>query len=77
MQISPGEKAQDLHRDDFIWQRTHIRSEAGSYEPGSDDGMGIIVAGSATTVANGATVVRCPSSSSRRKVLTASCAVHT
>ncbi|KAL8903953.1 MAG: hypothetical protein Q9207_003600 [Kuettlingeria erythrocarpa] len=56
MQISPGEKAQDLHRDDFIWQRTHIRSEAGNYERGWDDGMGMIVAGSATTVANGATV---------------------
>lgn len=57
MQISPGEKAQDLHRDDFIWQRTHTRSE-GSYEHGSDVGMGIIVAGTETTMENGATVVR-------------------
>ncbi|KAL9011140.1 MAG: hypothetical protein Q9173_003992 [Seirophora scorigena] len=54
MQISPGEQAQDLHRDDFIWQRTHIRSE-GSYEPESDVGIGIIVAGTQTTAANGAT----------------------
>lgn len=63
MEISPGEKAQDLHRDDFIWQRTHIGSE-GSYEPGSDVGMGIIVAGTETTKANGATVVSPTSSGS-------------
>ncbi|KAI4191405.1 MAG: hypothetical protein LQ348_003516 [Seirophora lacunosa] len=59
MQISPGEQAQDLHRDDFIWQRTHIRSE-GSFEPGSDVGMGILVPGTRTIAANGATVVRRP-----------------
>ncbi|KAI4088300.1 MAG: hypothetical protein LQ344_006168 [Seirophora lacunosa] len=67
MQISPGEQAQDLHRDDFIWQRTHIRSE-GSFEPGSDVGMGILVPGTRTIAANGATVVRSTSSCSRRKI---------
>ncbi|KAL8753735.1 MAG: hypothetical protein Q9199_004833 [Rusavskia elegans] len=64
MQISPGEQAQDLHRDDFIWQRTHTKS-GGSYEPGSDTSMGLIVAGSETTMANGATVVRLTSSRKR------------
>lgn len=57
MEISPGEKAQDLHRDDFIWQRTH-HSDEGCYKPGSDVSMGIIVAGTETTMRNGATVVR-------------------
>ncbi|KAI4174153.1 MAG: hypothetical protein LQ343_002488 [Gyalolechia ehrenbergii] len=54
MEISPGEKAQDLHRDDFIWQRTHTGSED-SHKRGSDTSMGIIVAGMETTMANGAT----------------------
>ena len=61
MQISPGEKAQDLHRDDFIWQRTHTEPRR-SYEPDSDTSVGLIVAGSETTMANGATVVRSTSS---------------
>ncbi|KAL8992808.1 MAG: hypothetical protein Q9169_006823 [Polycauliona sp. 2 TL-2023] len=52
MQISPGEKAQDLHRDDFIWQRTHDKVRE-SYENGSDMSLGFIVAGSETTRANG------------------------
>ena len=59
MQISPGEKAQDLHRDDFIWQRTHTDT-GGDYKNASETSLGIIVAGSGTTAANGATVVRFP-----------------
>ncbi|KAI4234580.1 MAG: hypothetical protein LQ349_003698 [Xanthoria aureola] len=55
MEISPGEKAQDLHRDDFIWQKTHY-SDEGCYKPESDVSMGIIVAGTETTMRNGATV---------------------
>lgn len=57
MEISPGEQAQELHRDDFIWQRTHSGYQ-GRYELGSDVGMGIIVAGTETRMCNGATVVR-------------------
>lgn len=75
MQISPGEQAQDLHRDDFIWQRTHTKS-GGSYEPGSDTSMGLIVAGSETTTANGATVVRFTSSRKRQKIDRASCSSY-
>ncbi|KAL8884512.1 MAG: hypothetical protein Q9192_006830 [Flavoplaca navasiana] len=57
MQISPGEKAQDLHRDDFIWQRTHNNTTTGgNYKTASETSLGIIVAGSETTAANGATV---------------------
>ena len=59
MQISPGEKAQDLHRDDFIWQRTHTDT-GGDYKNASETSLGIIVAGFETTAANGATVVRFP-----------------
>lgn len=65
MEISPGEKAQDLHRDDFIWQRTHTGSED-SHKRGSDTSMGIIVAGMETTMANGATAVSCTSEVLRR-----------
>lgn len=56
MEISPGEKAQDLHRDDFIWQQTH-NSDRNKYERGSDVGMGIIVPGTQTRYENGATAV--------------------
>lgn len=56
MEISPGEKAQGLHRDDFIWQHTH-NSDRNKYEQGSDIGMGIIVPGTQTRYENGATAV--------------------
>ncbi|KAF2420714.1 PhyH-domain-containing protein [Tothia fuscella] len=53
MDIRPGEKAQKLHRDDFIWQQTHTVQT--TYKPGADVGMGLIVAGVDTTAENGAT----------------------
>ena len=59
MEISPGEKAQHLHRDDFIWQQTHLDSRE-LYTKGSDVGMGILVPGVKTTRANGATAVSPP-----------------
>ena len=56
MEISPGEKAQDLHRDDFIWQQTHV-GEKVDYEQGSDVCLGILIPGLKTTFQNGATAV--------------------
>lgn len=56
LDISPGVKAQGLHRDDFIWQQAHSQEQK-TYLPGSDFGMGLLVAGVKTTAANGATLV--------------------
>lgn len=56
LEICPGVKAQGLHRDDFIWQQTHAHRQEG-YLPGSDVGMGLLVAGVNTSAANGATLV--------------------
>ena len=57
LDICPGVKAQGLHRDDFIWQQTHM-VEQEEYLLGSDVGLGLLVAGVKTTAANGATMVR-------------------
>ncbi|KAL8658897.1 MAG: hypothetical protein Q9202_007382 [Teloschistes flavicans] len=56
LDIGPGAKAQDLHRDDFIWQQIHIETRS-TYTPGSDIGMGLLVVGVKTSAANGATLV--------------------
>ena len=56
LDICPGVTAQDLHRDDFIWQQIH-EVEQERYHLGSDAGMGLLVAGVQTTKANGATLV--------------------
>ena len=56
LDICPGVKAQPLHRDDFIWQQTHAQSQE-RYQPGSDVGMGLLVAGVKVNAANGATLV--------------------
>lgn len=56
LEIGPGVKAQGLHRDDFIWQQTHAHRQE-KYVPGSDVGMGLLVAGVKTSAANGATLV--------------------
>ena len=53
--VGPGEKKQKLHRDDFIWQQEHVRQE--EYQRGSDVGAGLLVAGTDTTLENGATLV--------------------
>lgn len=76
MEISPGEQAQDMHRDEFIWQRTHVGFKE-KYEPGSDVSMGIIVPGVETTVENGATAVRTNLYPRCYRVLTINPAVHT
>ena len=57
LDIGPGTKAQDLHRDDFIWQQTHAAKEGPGYQMGSDVSMGLLVPGVNTTKANGATLV--------------------
>ena len=58
MDIGPGVKAQDLHRDDFIWQQTHqFGCESKGYVLGQDVGMGLLVPGVDTFTANGATLV--------------------
>lgn len=57
MDISPGVKAQDLHRDDFLWQQTHTRDREEKYKIGSDMGLGLLVPGVETTMENGATLV--------------------
>ena len=56
LDISPGVKAQGLHRDDWIWQQAHLQEQK-RYLPGSDFGMGLLVPGVKTTAANGATLV--------------------
>ncbi|KAM0798055.1 hypothetical protein BDR22DRAFT_823851 [Usnea florida] len=55
LDISPGVKAQGLHRDDWIWQQAHLQEQK-RYLPGSDFGMGLLVPGVKTTAANGATL---------------------
>ena len=57
LDIGPGVKAQDLHRDDFIWQQTHKAKGGEGYQMGSDFSMGLLVPGVNTTKANGATLV--------------------
>lgn len=57
MDIGPGVKAQELHRDDFLWQQTHIRDRKEKYKVGSDMGLGLLVPGVETTKENGATLV--------------------
>lgn len=57
LDIGPGVKAQNLHRDDFIWQQTHTVKEKGEYRMDSDVSMGLMVPGVDTTKANGATLV--------------------
>lgn len=57
LDIGPGVKAQDVHRDDFIWQQTHTVKEGQGYQMDSDVGMGLLVPGVNTTKANGATLV--------------------
>lgn len=54
MDIWPGQVAQKLHRDDFIWHQTH--SPATVYQVGRDVGLGVLVAGVDTKAANGATL---------------------
>ena len=56
LDICPGVEAQGLHRDDFIWQQTHIGGQK-SYMQGADVGMGLLVPGVKTSAANGATLV--------------------
>ena len=58
LDIGTGVKAQDLHRDEFIWQHTqtnkNIRDE---YEMGQDIAMGVLIPGIDTCRENGATLV--------------------
>jgi len=56
LDIGPGVEAQDLHRDDFIWQQTHRVGHEKTYARGSDVAMGLLVPGVNTTAENGATL---------------------
>ena len=57
LDIGPGVKAQGLHCDDFIWQRTHTVPRE-KYSSGSDVGMGLLIPGANTTAEDGATLVK-------------------
>ncbi|KAG9241335.1 hypothetical protein BJ878DRAFT_521215 [Calycina marina] len=54
LDIMPGESAQKLHRDDFIWQQTH--SAQTKYRTSDNVGIGLLVAGTDTIADNGATM---------------------
>ena len=56
LDVGPGVKAQDLHRDDFIWQQTHM-DRAEEHTLGADVCMGLLVPGIDTNLENGATLV--------------------
>lgn len=60
LDIGPGVKTQALHRDDFIWQQTHIIKEQREYKIGTDVSMGLMVPCVDTNKANGATLVNIP-----------------
>ena len=59
LDIGPGVKAQDLHRDDFIWQHTQTNEDTrNKYEMGQDISVGLLVPGVDTCRKNGATLVK-------------------
>ena len=61
LDIGPGVKAQDLHRDEFIWQHTQLNEKIREkYEMGQDISMGLLVPGVDTYRENGATMVTTP-----------------
>lgn len=53
--IGPGARAQDLHRDDILHHTRLPRITADQYTMDRDTALGIFLAASKTTVANGAT----------------------
>ncbi|KAK0701344.1 hypothetical protein B0T21DRAFT_300532, partial [Apiosordaria backusii] len=55
LSISPGARAQELHRDDMIHHNPLTAITADQYKIGRDTGIGWFVAGKKTTKANGAT----------------------
>lgn len=58
LDIGTGVKAQDLHRDEFIWQRTQTNQNTrDEYEMGQDISMGVLIPGIDTCRENGATLV--------------------
>ena len=58
LDIGPGVKAQDLHRDEFIWQHTQMNEKTrDKYEMGQDISIGLLVPGIDTYRENGATLV--------------------
>ncbi|KAH6643350.1 hypothetical protein BKA67DRAFT_651727 [Truncatella angustata] len=56
-EVGPGMHMQDLHRDDGIWYNDFPAIEPEEYQFGRDVSISFFVAGSRTTVANGATKV--------------------
>jgi ectoine hydroxylase-related dioxygenase (phytanoyl-CoA dioxygenase family) len=59
--VWPGARAQGLHRDDMVFHQKKPRITADQYEIGRDVGLGLFLAGTNTTKANGATRF-CPGS---------------
>lgn len=53
--IGPGARAQGLHRDDILHHTKLPKITADQYSTDRDTALGIFLAGSQTTVANGAT----------------------
>lgn len=56
-EVGPGMHAQDLHRDDSIWYNPFPAIKPEEYQFGRDVSISFFVAGTRTTVANGATKV--------------------
>lgn len=56
-EVGPGMHMQDLHRDDAIWFNDKPAIKPEEYEFGRDVSISFFVAGSKTTVANGATKI--------------------
>lgn len=56
-EVGPGMHAQDLHRDDGIWYNPFPAIKPEEYQFGRDVSISFFVAGTRTTVANGATKV--------------------
>lgn len=56
-EVGPGMHAQDLHRDDSIWYNRFPAIKPDEYGFGRDVSISFFVAGTRTTVANGATKV--------------------
>ncbi|KAI9765805.1 MAG: hypothetical protein M1840_007087 [Geoglossum simile] len=59
--VCPGAGAQGLHRDDMVFHQRKPRITVDQYEIGRDVGLGLFLAGTKTTKANGATRF-CPGS---------------
>lgn len=58
LDIGPGAKPQDIHRDDYLYLHKHDDATQSGYLPGRDMMLLMFVPGVKTVVENGATLVR-------------------